>query len=280
MKKPDFESIKRINIIGQEYWSARELAPLLGYEASWQNFEKVIKEAMIAAAEGGLNLDDHFNAVIKMVTIGSGAKRKIKDYFLSKRACHLIAQNSDPRKAPVAAAMNYFAFTAEVVDDLTKLRLEQEKRLQLRLKVAQANSSLAETAINSGVQSQNMPIFEDAGYMGQFHMTENQLSAFWNVPPGTRVLDVMGVENLAASLFRITQTDAKLIRDNVKDEDVAISTHYEIGSLVRETIEKIYNLRPEDLPRGTSIRKLVEAERRKEKKRIKNKPPADQDTLF
>ena len=273
----DFESIKQVNTLGDEYWSARDLAPLLGYSASWQNFERVIKDAMIAATEGGLNLDENFNAVVKV----SGMRGpKQKDYFLSKRACYLVAQNADPRKPQVAAAMNYFAFAGEVLDNLTKLRLEQEKRLQLRLKVAQANNNLAETALYSGVQSHNMPVFQDAGYMGQYHMTENQLAVFWNVPPGTKILDVMGVEHLAANLFRITQTGAKLINDKVQDEDVAIATHHEIGALVRETIERIHHIKPEDLPRGASIRKLVEEARRKEKKRIKSNMGENQGTLF
>ncbi len=276
MRKPDFDSIKQINVLGHEYWSARDLMPLLGYEASWQNFENVIREAMIAASEAALDLDRLFNAVIKKSTGG----RPQKDYFLGKRACYLIAQNADPRKAQVAAAMNYFAFAGEVLDELTRLRLERDRRLELRLKVADSNKGLAETALHSGVQSQNMPVFQDAGYMGQYHMTENQLAAFWNIQSGTKILDVMGVENLAANLFRITQTDAKLIRDGVKDEDVAISTHHEIGALVRETIEKIYQIKLEDLPRGASIRKLVEAERRKGKKRLINKPLDNQETLF
>lgn len=271
VQRPDFDSIKHINVLGDEYWSARELMPLLGYTASWQNFENVIKEAMIAASNAGLDLDRLFNAVIKKSTGG----RPQKDYFLGKRACYLVAQNADPRKTQVADAMNYFAFAGEVLDDMTRLRLEQEKRLQLRIKVAQANTSLADTALTSGVQSENMPIFQDAGYLGQYHMTENQLAIFWNVPPGTRILDVMGVEHLAANLFRITQTDAKLVRDNVQDEDIAIATHHEIGALVRETIERIHHIKPEDLPRGASIRNLVEAERRKARKQMK-KPKQEQ----
>src|SRR5258708_700314 len=112
---PDFEQIKHINSIGREYWSARELMDALGYDY-WQNFEKVIKKAMVAATsrEANVALEDHFSDVTKMVTIGSGAKRKVKDYFLSRRACYLIAQNGDPEKPEIAAAQNYFAFTAEV----------------------------------------------------------------------------------------------------------------------------------------------------------------------
>ena len=114
---PDFERIKQVNILGREYWSARDLQVALGYE-SWQNFEKVIKKAMIAATSSDINLllADHFNEVIKMIGIGKGGKRKTKDYFLSKRACYLIAQNGDPEKPEIAAAQNFFAFTAEVYD--------------------------------------------------------------------------------------------------------------------------------------------------------------------
>jgi hypothetical protein len=126
---PNFERIKQINILGREYWSARDLMEVLGYDY-WQNFEKVIKKAMKAAAspEINLTLTDHFSDVTKMVTIGSGAKRKVKDYFLSKRACYLIAQNGDPGKPEIALAQNYLAFTAKVYD-MQQARLEQEQRL-------------------------------------------------------------------------------------------------------------------------------------------------------
>lgn len=162
MGTPDFESIKRINILGQEYWSARELMPLLGYD-KWQNFEKVIQEAMIAASgpESELKVEELFTAISKKSTGG----RPLKDYFLSKRACYLVAQNGDPRKPEVAAAMNYFAFTAEVFD-MAQARLAEQQRLQLRLKVAEGNGELSTTALNAGVQQKNMGIFHDAGYVG------------------------------------------------------------------------------------------------------------------
>ena len=113
-----------------------------------------------------------------------------------------------------------------------------------------------------------------------YHMTENQLSAFWNVPSGVKILDIMGVEGLAANLFRITQTDAKLQRDNVQDEDIAIATHHDVGALVREAIEKIHQMKPEDLPRAANIRKLVEAERRKDKKHVKRNERKQPGSLF
>lgn len=265
-QQPDFDSIKRTNILGQDYWSARELMPLLGYD-KWQNFEKVIQEAMIAASEpeSGLKLDENFTAVSKVSGKRGPAQ---KDYFLSKRACYLIAQNGDPRKPAIAAAMNYFAFTAEVFD-IAQARLMEQQRLQLRLKVAEGNTELSTTALNSGVQQKNMGIFHDAGYVGMYRMTEDQLAAFWNIGPNERILDVMGPEALAANLFRITQTDAKLKREQIRNEDIAIATHHDVGAEVRRAIENIHQKKPEDLPRAANIRKLVEEERRKAKKRLK-----------
>ena len=275
---PDFESIKQINILGRYYWSARDLMPLLGYEY-WQNFEKVIEKAKISAQEIGLTVQDHFSDVTKMIRTGKGAKRQVKDYFLSKRACHLIAQNGDPQKAQIAAAQNYFAFTAEVYD-MQQARLEQEQRLDLRLKVADGNAQLSSTAMQSGVRSENLGLFHDAGYQGMYTMTYGELAVFWNLPPNVEILDVMGPEGLGANLFRITQTGAKLRRDQVSDETTAIATHYDVGEEVRHAIEKIHQKRPEDLPRAASIRKLVEEKRRKTRKRLKNAPPDEQGTLF
>ncbi|MGH2511022.1 MAG: BRO family protein, partial [Ktedonobacteraceae bacterium] len=234
---PDFESIKRMNILGHEYWVARELMPLLGYGKKWQNFEKAIHKAMTAAQEAGLPLEGVFTAVSKNPLTQGG--RPSQDYFLSKRACFLIAQNGDPRKPEIAAAQNYFAFTAEVFD-INQARLEQEHRLQLRLKVADGNKQLSETAMQSGVRAENMPIFHDAGYLGMYTMTENQLSAFWNIPQGEQILNVMGPEALAAHLFRITSTSAKLKRDRVLNEDVAIETHHDVGAEVRQAIINIH----------------------------------------
>jgi DNA-damage-inducible protein D len=275
--QPDFESIKRTNILGQVYWSARELMPLLGYDR-WQNFEKVIQDAMIAAndPESGLKLDENFTAVSKVSGKRGPAQ---KEYFLSKRACYLIAQNGDPRKPEIATAMNYFAFTAEVFD-MMQARLAEQQRLQLRLKVAEGNTELSTTALSSGVQQKNMGIFHDAGYVGMYRMTEDQLAAFWNIGQNERILDVMGPEALAANLFRITQTDAKLKRDQVNNEDVAIATHHDVGAEVRRAIENIHQKKPEDLPRAANIRKLVEEERRKTKRRLKKQPPDEQEKLF
>lgn len=281
MGNTDFESIKRINILGHEYWSARDLQAALGYEY-WQNFERVIQKAMIAATapELGIKPEDHFTAITMMIIAGKGAKKPKRDYFLSRRACYLIAQNGDPEKPEIKAAQNFFAFTAEVYDEFTRLHQEQEQRLQLRLKIADENTQLSGTAIQSGVKSANMGLFHDAGYVGMYTMTSGQLGEFWKVPQGVEILDIMGPEALAANLFRITATDAKLKRDQVKNESIAIATHHDVGASVRRAMEEIHQQKPEDLPRAENIRKLVEEERRKERKRVKHKPPDEQGTLF
>lgn len=280
MKEPDFESIKQINVLGHEYWSARDLQKTLGYEY-WQSFERVIQKAIVAATSPdiGLSLEEHFSHVTKVIITGNGAKQKIKDYFLSRDACYFIAQNGDPEKLEIRAAQSFFVFTAKIYD-MNRVRLEQSYRLQLRLKVADENANLSETAMQSGVKSGNMGLFHDAGYHGMYTMTRGQLAAFWNVPPGVEILDIMGPEALAANLFRITATDAKLKRDEIKTETRAIATHHDVGASVRKAIEEIHQKKPEDLPREENIRKLVEAERRKEKKRIQNQPPDEQNTLF
>lgn len=280
MKTPNFESIKQVNVLGNEYWSARDLMEALGYEY-WQNFEKVIKRAMTAAASPDINLtvEDHFSGVTKMIVVGKGGKRKVKDYFLSKRACYLIAQNGDPEKPEIAAAQNYFAFTAEVYD-MQQARREQEQRLILRLKVADENVSLSSTAMQSGVKSENMGLFHDAGYQGMYTMTSSELATFWNLPPNIEILDVMGPESLAANLFRITATDAKLQREQVTDENTAILTHHDVGQEVRNAVENIHKKKPEDLPRAASIRKLVEEKRRKARKQLKDAQADERDTLF
>ena len=134
--------------------------------------------------------------------------------------------------------------------------------------------------MQSGVKPENMGLFHDGGYQGMYTMTSGELAVFWNLPPGVEILDVMGSEGLAANLFRITQTDAKLKRDQVADEDTAILTHHDVGQEVRQAIENIHKKKPEDLPRAASIRKLVEEKRRKARKKLKNAPPDEQDTLF
>jgi DNA-damage-inducible protein D len=152
---PNFDSMKHINVYGIEYWSARDLMPLLGYGNKWQNFENVVKKAISAATSPELAMrpEDHFSEIQEMTGKGKGAKQTRKNYLLSKRACSLIAQNGDPEKPQIKLAQNYFSFTAEVYD-MNRLRKEQEERLITRLKVSESYKALGEAAAVSGVDSE------------------------------------------------------------------------------------------------------------------------------
>lgn len=292
--QPDFQSIKHTNSQDHDYWSARELMPLLGYGKVWHNFEKVIRKAIVACQDLGDPIESHFYPTKKEIRQGR-ATRKISDYFLSKHACYLIAQNGDPEKPQIRAAQNFFAYTAHVYDlqqqlegtqstrDMEQIRQEHEQRLVLRIKVSDENTNLFSTAQQAGVKSENMGLFEDAGIVGLYGKTTEELTQFWQLDKRTRIFDVMGREGLAANLLRITATDAKLIRENIQDEDTAILTHHDVGREVRGAVERIHQQAPEDLPRATSLRKDLEARRRKNKKlqsKQKQREEGGQDTLF
>lgn len=279
-QSPDFDSIKQINPYGQEYWSARDLMPLLGYGKKWQNFEAVIKKAMTACEESGNIIEHHFTDASKPITGGKGAVQQVKDYYLSRFACYLIGQNGDPRKPEIAAAQVYFAVSTRA-HEIHQLRQEQEKRLEMRLQVADGNKKLAEAASAAGVQSQNFGIFNDAGYLGLYTMTSEEIRVHKDIPEGEEILDNMGREELAANYFRITQTEGKLIRGNVRGEDEAVHTHFGVGREVRKTIEALNAPLPEDLPPAASIRKMVEERRRAaQKRRVKANKPSQQASLL
>jgi DNA-damage-inducible protein D len=263
---PDFDSIKQVTPYGEEYWSARALMPLLGYGKNWQNFTTAIDKAIISCRENGQIVEYHFNAVIKMVSIGSGAQRKQDDYNLSRLACYLIAMNGNPRKPEIAHAQNYFAFTTRA-HEMQQLLKEQEKRLDTRLKVSESFKMLAASAQGAGVLSENFGIFVDAGYLGLHHHTVEELKTIKDIPPKEDYLDNIGREELSAIDFKNIQTDAKLRRDQIADEDTAIDTHHFVGGQVRKAIEAIHAPMPETPPSAPSIRKLVEERRRAAKKR-------------
>jgi DNA-damage-inducible protein D len=263
---PDFESIKQTNPYGQEYWSARDLMPLLGYGKNWQNFSNAIQKAIISCQENGQIVANHFNASINMVAIGSGAEREIDDYNLSRLACYLVAMNGNPRKAEVAAAQNYFAITTRT-HEIHQLRREQEERLEKRLQVSESFKQLTSTAQTAGVFSENFGIFIDAGYLGLHRHTVEELKSLKNIPAAEEYLDNIGRAELSAIDFKNTQTEQKLRHDRIEGEDDAIQTHYYVGDQVRKTIETLQAPMPEDLPSAPSIRKMVEERRRATKKR-------------
>jgi len=248
-----FESLKHLAPEGEEYWFARELQSVLDY-VSWVKFGRVINKAMTACKNTGHNPDDHFVQVDKMVVIGSGAQRKTKDYKLSRYACYLIVQNGDPNKPVIANGQTYFAIQTrrqELKDDTGFQQLsEDQKRLMLRNELATHNKQLAAVARDAGVKSGlDYAIFQNHGYKGLYGGLDNKaIHQRKSLKKSQKILDHMGSTELAANLFRATQTEDKLKRDTIKDKTKANQTHRKVGAKVRQTIKELGGTMPEDLP--------------------------------
>lgn len=264
MNEALFENIKHINEYGQEYWSARELIPVLEYN-EYRFFKKVIDKAIEACTSSNNNASDHFVQVHEMVNIGSGATREIEDYHLSRYACYLIAMNGDPRKRAVALAQTYFAVKTrqqEIVENYDALT-EDQKRLAIRHEMKEHNKALAAAAQEAGIISpQEYAIFQNAGYKGLYGgLGAKDIHKRKGLKKSQQILDHMGSTELAANLFRATQTEEKLRRDQVQGKENANATHYNVGRKVRKTIKELGGTMPEDLPTpNKSIKQIERAE--------------------
>ena len=266
-----FESIKHINEYGEEYWLARELQPVLEY-ARWENFSKAIERAQKACANTGFDVDDHFREVTKMVPLGSGAEREIDDIMLSRYACYLVVMNGDPNKEVIAVGQTYFAVKTrqqELIDNYEQLT-EDQKRLAIRNEMIAHNKSLAEAAQMAGeVESKDYAIFQNKGYQGLYGgLGAKEIHARKGLKKSQKILDHMGSTELAANLFRATQTDEKLRRENIQGKQAAYDTHYEVGKKVRQTIKELGGTMPEDLP--TPQKSIAQIEREQEKRKLKS----------
>lgn len=275
MKKNEmktFENIKHIDEDGAEFWYARELMLVLKY-TKWQNFEKTINKAMISCKNSGISIKDCFTDVSKSIISGKGKEDLIKDYKLSRYACYLIAQNGDPRKEVIALAQTYFAVQTrkqEITEQEYGLLTEEEKRFYQRSLTRKGNYSLNRTAINAGVK--DLSKFHNSGYKGLYNgETADDIAKRKGLRYREDILDNMGSEELAANLFRITQTESKLKKENIKGEENANETHYEVGKRVRKAIADIGGTMPEDLPTPEKSLKQLE----KEKKQTINKENTD-----
>ena len=257
-----FEDIKHIRDDGSEYWSARELAPVLDY-AKWENFQKTISRAMIACENSGHSVSNDFPEVRKIVEAGATFKPK-KDYELSRYACYLIVQNGDPRKEVIALGQTYFAiqtYRQELADHFNQLD-EDRRRLVVRGDIKQWNQLLAETAHDAGViTNEEFAIFQNAGYMGLYGgLDVDDIHNKKGLTINQKILDYMGSTELIANLFRISQTEEKLRKDNIQGADKATQTHYAVGREVRKAIEKIGGTMPEDLPTPEKSIQQIEKE--------------------
>ena len=265
-----FEQIKRINEAGIEFWSSRDFAEILGY-GDYRNFESVIEKAKISCFNSGHRIEDHFGDVTEMVIIGSSAERPVKTIFMSRYACYLVIQNADPRKEIVAQGQTYFAVQTrrqEIEDQLNfDKNIEDERRVFLREEMRRHNMKLADAAKDAGViNAKDYAIFQNHGYVGLYGgLTAENIHQRKGLKKSQKILDHMGSTELAANLFRATQTEEKLRREQIHGKSAANRTHKEVGAKVRQTIKELGGTMPENLPTADSVKKL-ESKTKKNKK--------------
>jgi len=257
-----FEDIKHIDEEGREFWLARELAEALDY-SEWRNFQKAIDRARIACENSKVPVQHHFVEANKTISMPKGARKSIDDYKLTRYACYLIVQNSDPRKEIIALAQTYFAIQTrrqEVADAFNQLD-EDSKRLVVRGETRMWNMLLAKAAYNAGVITQEeFAIFQNAGYTGLYGgLTAIDIHERKQLKEDDKILDFMGSTELAANLFRITQTEEKLRHDEIREAEEANATHHFVGDRIRQAIIEMGSTLPEDLP--TPERGIPELER-------------------
>ena len=260
-----FEDIKHYTEEGIEFWYARELQGVLEY-TQWRNFLKVIDKAKEACENAQQSTPDHFADVGKMVTLGSGSQREIEDIMLSRYACYLIVMNGDPRKEVIALGQTYFAVKTrqqELIEHYEELS-EDQKRLAIRKEMKEHNKRLSQAAKDAGVKTtMDYAIFQNYGYQGLYGgLKAKDIHERKGLQKNQHILDHMDYEELAANLFRATQTEAKLRRDKVEQKAAANQTHYEVGKKVRQTIADLGGTMPEDLPVPEKSIKQIEKEQK------------------
>ena len=256
-----FENIKHIDEAGNEYWEARELMKVLEYSL-WQNFHRIIKIAMDNCENSNYDISNHFIDINKMINLAKNAIREIQDYKLSRYACYLVVLNCDPRKKVIALAKTYFAIQTrkqELSEKEYSELTEDEKRLYQRNLTRKGNYSLNQVAKKSGVK--NFDKFHNYGYRGLYNeLTADDIAKRKGLRYREDILDNMGSDELIINLFRISQTEQKLQKDNVKTEKNANITHYKVGSKIRDTIKELGGVLPEDLPTPDKSLKQIEKE--------------------
>lgn len=264
-----FEQIKEIDENGNEFWGARKLSKILEY-SEFRHFLPVIERAKEACNNSDQPITDHFEEYLEQINFGKGAKKEMESVKLSRFACYLIVQNADPSKEVVAQGQTYFAIQTRLqeiqqMDDYNRLSTEEEKRLFLRNELKKHNLQLAEAAKDAGViQPLDYAIFQNHGYMGLYGgLGAKEIHARKGLKKSQQILDHMGSTELAANLFRATQTEDKLKRDKIKGKANANKTHFEVGKKVRQTIKDLGGTMPENLPVEDSIKKIEKVESKK-----------------
>ncbi len=259
-----FEALRKTNEHSAQYWSARDLQPLLGY-SQWRRFEDAIKRAMTSSETSGNDPTYHFASAGKPIPGGKGAVQVVDDYQLSRFACYLIAQNGDPRKPEIAHAQKYFAIQARK-QELSDQATADAERLELRKQTSEEFKALSGAAQDAGVQSKMFGVFHDAGYKGLYGgLSGTAIKSRKAIPDKDSLLDRMNATELAANQFRMTQTRDKLARDKVRNQTQAIQTHEQVGKEVRDAIKRIGGTLPEQIPLAEHIKEV--------EKRVKKATP-------
>lgn len=269
-----FESIKKLDEHGNEFWSARDLSKVLEY-SEYRHFLPVIDRAKEACKNSKQNVAHHFEDILEMIELGKTAKREVDTVKLSRYACYLIVQNADPSKEIVALGQTYFAVQTRIqeiqqMDEYNRLTTEEERRIFLRNEMSKHNTYLAAAAKNAGVQDGlDYAIFQNHGYAGLYGgLDAKGIHKKKNLKKSQHILDHMGSTELAANLFRATQTEEKLRNENIQGKQKANETHYEVGKKVRQTIKEIGGTMPENLPVEESIKTVQKKLDKKPSKKI------------
>ena len=253
------DDARRVAPNGSEYWMGRDLQKILNY-VRWENFEELIKKGQLACEGTGQAADHHFRRTTKMVPIGSGTERKIAEWFLSRYACYLIAMNGDPQLPEVAFAQQYFAVQTRLQEQATE-QIESYDRVTHRKRVSAGIKALNSAAKQSGVQRYGL--FHDAGYKGLYGgLGLGAIKTKKGLAAKDDLLDHAGRAELAANEFKNVQTEEQLNKHRIQGEQQAINTHQRVGRQVRDAIQKIGGVMPEDLRPEESVKK-IEATRKK-----------------
>lgn len=264
-----FEQIRRANAAGNEFWSSRDFARVLGYN-DYRNFEAVVTKAKTACFNSGQRLEDHFVAITEMIGIGKGGQRPVQTVMMSRYACYLVIQNADPAKEIVAVGQTYFAVQTRR-QELSDQQIEEQRRLTIRSELRLHNNQLADAAKNCGVvEPRDYAIFQNHGYMGLYGgLGAQDIHTRKGLKKSQQILDHMGSTELAANLFRATQAEEKLRREKITGKAKANQAHQEVGAKVRQTIKELGGTMPEHLPTAESIKRLES----KVRKAIQSKKP-------
>jgi DNA-damage-inducible protein D len=246
------EANKKTTPKGGEYWRAREIQEVMGY-AKWENFRGVVEKAIGSCRSGGIDVRDHFLGARKMVTVGSGAKVEVEDYFLTRYACYLVAMNGEASKAEIASAQRYFAVQTRL-QELDRRELNDQERLRLCGRLAVATKHLHSAAAKAEVQ--NYALFHHAGYLGLYDMGLRQVKMRKGVTQQEDLYDRAGRLELSANEFKATLTEQSLIVKNIKGQAAVEEEHKRMGRVVRRTIQKELGVSPEDLKAEPSLKQL------------------------